>query len=94
MKEEYYRLNITMMGRSVSNKQENYIPFDRSVEKFRTMKELKNWLSIQYGTFKRIKCDSGYIYCFKNADYSHSPIKYWYQRDICEITHVIEESVF
>ena len=55
---------------------------------FNTLDELKEYLAETYGKCKRQKMyrdpageHAGYIYCFVDADYSHSPVEKWNEQD-------------
>ena len=95
----YYKIDITCTGK---NGKEGYFIFDTSKKYFKTPEEVKNWLKEQYGNCKKVpmyrdkkgkSVKVGYIYCFKNADWSHSPVQHWYQRDWVEVKEVQEEVV-
>jgi hypothetical protein len=49
------------------------VPMYRDITGAKPTKEKPNWCS-----------KVGYIYCFRNADYSHSPIEVWLQQDWVE----------
>lgn len=60
---------------------------------------LKEWLRETYGTCKRapmfrdkkdgppVRC--GYVFGFRNADYSHSPVQRWLQQDWVTFNRII-----
>jgi hypothetical protein len=96
----YYKVRTIYTSRNISNKQEQYSAFDNTNHHFKTLEEVKAYLSEHYGKSKRVKmyCNTkdgkqkhiGYIYGFKNKDWSHnSPA--WYQQDWVEITQVEEK---
>ncbi len=95
----YYRIDVTCTGKTGKD---DFSTFDNISKSFGTIKEVKEWLKEQYGKCKRIPMYSnkdnkaakvGYIYCFKNADWSHAPVKHWYQRDWVEVKEVQESTV-
>lgn len=82
-------LSITMTGRSYHSSAQ-YTEFNSTTEVFPDLPAALAWLKEQYGKNKRQKMyidvdgkskHVGYIYGFRNADYSHSPIERWLQQD-------------
>ena len=95
----YYKINVTCTGKVGK---EDYSTFDNISKLFKTSEEVKNWLKGQYGECKKVpmyrdkkgqSVKVGYIYCFKNADWSHSPVQHWYQQDWVEVLEVQEKTV-
>jgi hypothetical protein len=94
---KYYKLSIIKTSKPMGNSQESYRSFDDEVLYFDTLDEIKTYLSETYGKCKRIKSyvdtkngakQAGWIYCFKNSDYSHAPIESWYQQDWTDIFEI------
>lgn len=91
-----YDIHITKTSKPLGNKGE-YQVFDNEVQNFVTLDEVKNWLSENYSKVKKIKMyrdqkdkssvQSGWIYCFKNKDWSHDTEE-WYQQDWIEVYQV------
>lgn len=81
---------------------DSYTMFDSEVKTFDNLAEAKAWLKDEYGTCKRQKMYQdgrnaamhvGYIYGFKNADWSHSPVEHWLQQDWVSFYEVTREVV-
>jgi len=87
------QLQITMTGRSYG-KVDTYKTFAEDTKTFDDLDAATAWLLKEYGKSKRQKmyCDrkngesfqTGWIYCFNNADWSHSPVTKWRQQDWVE----------
>lgn len=86
---KFYEVEITKTGKPFGRTEEDYSTFDREVKRFKTTEEVKAFLKESYGTCKRVKMyqdtkegseHTGYIYCFKNKDWSHDS-KGWFQQD-------------
>src|SRR5574341_1492075 len=99
-KAEYYKAHIVRTGRPMGSGQ-SYSTFDSESKTFATLAELKDYLKESYGTCKRQNMyrdgsdrgehyKVGYVYGFKNADYSHAPVEHWFQQDWVEISKVVE----
>lgn len=67
------------------------------VKSFNTMAEAKKYLQDQYGKAKKQKMyidvngetiHCGYIFGFRDADYSHYPVQHWLQQDWVEFRNV------
>lgn len=92
------QLDITRTSKVAGSPTGEYAQYDSEVKRFKDLAEAKAWLKDEYGTCKRqpmytdLKDGSsrkiGYIYCFKNADWSHSPVEHWYQQDWVEFSKV------
>jgi hypothetical protein len=88
-------LNITQTAKSYGAKE--YESFNSYNKSFHTLAEAKNWLKEEYGNVKRSKMfvdktdgsnqHIGYIYGFKNKDYSHNTNS-WLQQDWVEFSKV------
>lgn len=83
---EYYKVHIVMTARKISPKEERYQAFDEEVKEFDTMKEVERWLKEQYNGHRKMKMYQdpdgkhiGWIYCFKNRDWSHASNYRWQQ---------------
>lgn len=90
---KFYEVSITMTGKSMGRTQENFSTFDRQEKRFKTLDKVKAYLKETYGNCKRVKMYQdtdkgseaiGWIYCFKNKDYSHDS-KPWYQQDWIDV---------
>ena len=90
------QVKIIMTGKSYNSK-DKYSMFADELKNFRDLTEAKNWLKKTYGNSKRSKmyidCNNkskhiGYVIGFHNADYSHSPVERWLQRDWIEFRNV------
>lgn len=91
------QLQITMTGRGYA-KDDKYRCFDDDTKYFDDMESAKEWLKKQYGKSKRGKIyrdrkdgttyQTGYLYCFNNADWSHSPVHKWRQQDWVEFRNL------
>ena len=98
MKIKYYEVIVTCTGKGYKSNQEPYQRFDHFTETFANKEEVTNWLKDRYGNCKRIKMYQdgedgyshhvGYIYCFNSADWSHTPVEKWRQRDWVEVRFV------
>ena len=83
-------LHIVRTSRSYGKNRE-YSIFDTEDKLFKTVEEAKQFLKDGYGKCKRVNMHQdnkdgvpelvGHIYCFKNADWSHSPVEHWQQQD-------------
>ena len=72
--------------------------FDCQTESFKSITEAKAWLKIRYGKSKRSKMfrntgtdkpmHIGYIFGFRNADFSRTPVYKWIQQDWVEFREV------
>lgn len=94
----YIKVFINKTSKGFGSK-EGYCTFDNETKTFATIKEAKDWLKETYGSVKRVKMyqdrkdgttyQAGWIYCFKNKDWSHNS-ESWLQQDWVEITDVKE----
>ncbi len=81
----------------------NYHIFNEETEHFRTLKEARAFIAERYGKCKRDKTyndkpngeaiHTGFVYCFKNEDISHSPVDKWYQQDWVNIYKMKSEPI-
>lgn len=89
---KYYEVLVQQTSKAVGNSKQNYSTFNEQTHRFNAIKEIKEWLKNKYGNCKKEKIyrdgknpnttvHVGYIYCFKNSDYSHAPVESWYQQD-------------
>ena len=86
-----FEVHITMTGKGYrSTYEDNYSCFGEDTKRFKDMESVKAWIAETYGKCKRIpmyrdhldgavRC--GTIFCFNNADMSHSPVDRWRQQD-------------
>ena len=84
---DYYEMVITCEG---SSDGEEFSVFDDKTKIFMTAGEAKEWLKKYYGNTDKVKRmqmyrgdgePCGYIFEYENADWSHSPVEKWIQRD-------------
>lgn len=83
-------LHITMTGKSY-NPKDQYCIFGDERHSFPTMQAARDWLKERYGSSKRVPMyhdtkdgrtkQTGYVYGFRNADWSHAPLDKWLQQD-------------
>jgi hypothetical protein len=95
---QYFEVQITKTGKPMGNSQHPYRIFDEERQKFGSIQAVKDWLKEHYGNCKRVKMfrdlpqgqtrQIGWVYCFKNADWSHTPIEQWWQQDWIEIQRI------
>lgn len=86
-------LHITETGKSYYPR-DNYKTFSVHRRVFDCLTLAKDWLKVQYGNCKKSKMyrdrsdgtveHIGYIFGFRNADYSHYPVDKWLQQDWVE----------
>jgi len=90
------QLKITSTGKSYG-KDQKFSQFSDDLRNFKSMTEVKAFLKEQYPKAKRTKMymetnaepkHIGYVYKFRNADYSHVPIQKWIQEDWVEFREV------
>lgn len=84
------QLRITQTSRSYSPK-DRFTVFNDYTKNFKTLKDAKAWIKENYGKCKKTKMyleikdgkdiHIGYVFGFRNADYSHSPIEQYIQQD-------------
>jgi hypothetical protein len=95
---KYYEVGVSETSKSINNKINNhYSQFNYETIEFLTIKEVKEYLKEKYGKVKRVKMyrdkkdgtqyQAGWIYCFKNKDYSHNS-ESWWQQDWVEAKEV------
>lgn len=89
---EYYEIYIRCTGSNLY--EDDYSMFNDEVKTFETADEVKEFLK---ATYLDAKCNrmysgdnvhSGFVYEFENADWSHSPVERWKQRDWVEIRKI------
>jgi hypothetical protein len=100
---KYYEVRVTMTSKPVGSKKpsgDGYRIFDESRNTFASLPEVKAFLAGHYHKgMKRARMfiddgkHIGYIYCFKNADWSHSPVESWYQQDWVEVREIQSTSM-
>lgn len=100
-KPDYYKVKIVETGAKLFS--DDYSTFNVERKHFATLAEVKAWLKEHYGKAKRSKmyCDKtngesqqcGYIYKFRNADWSHAPVETWNQCDWVSISAISEQEV-
>ena len=105
---KYIKVFIDETSKNIGNNKEGYRIFNQSTESFATIKDAKQWLSEKYNSYKKVKMyqdkkdgtsyQSGWIYCFKNADISHpwtddGKKNQWYQQDWVTIKEVQETTI-
>lgn len=95
------QVQVTMTSKSFSPRA-NWAQLAREHHTFGSMAEARAWLAKEYGESKRqsMYLDSetgtrrvGYVIGFRNADYSHSPVEHWLQRDWVEFKEVTPVTV-
>lgn len=90
------QLHITRTGKSFSPK-DDYSIFDTETKQFDSLKDAKDFLKQEYGSCKRSKMFAdlkdgsskhiGYVYGFKNKDWSHNS-QSWLQQDWIDFSKV------
>lgn len=98
----YYKVTITKTSKAIGSK-DDYRIFDTDVQTYKTKEKAIQWITEFYAGHKRVKmfCDTdngdaqhtGWIYCFRNADYSHSSTESWTQQDWIELSEVTEKRI-
>lgn len=86
---KFYEVSVNQIGKPIGNNRDNFSSFNQETHKFQTIKEVKEWLKEIYGKCKKQKMyvdgkngdtqHIGYIYCFKNKDWSHNTESWWQQ---------------
>lgn len=97
----YYKIIINKTSKPLNSK-ENFTCFDNEEIKFKTLKEVKEFLKENYQGKKKQKMfidtkdgetkQAGYIYTFRNQDFSHMSEK-WTQQDWVEVREVEEKTI-
>lgn len=95
----YYKVTIAQTSKQPFSK-EDYQTFNKESKLFRSLEEAEEFIQKEYEGKKRVKIyrdnkdgepsHCGWIYCFKNKDWSHSS-KSWLQQDWVEISKITEE---
>ena len=98
---ERYEILVTETGAPLFS--DEYRIFDSHQHEFTTYDECLDWIKERYGSHKKrpVFCDTrdgkteqvGWIYSFRNCDYSHSPLEKWNQRDWVEVNHITRVSI-
>lgn len=93
-----FQIHITMTGKSYHPDDQYRIFAEETKSGFDSVKSAQEWLKEHYGKAKRVpmyrdKKDgatvrAGTIFCFNNADWSHSPVSKWRQQDWVEIREI------
>jgi len=98
---DYYEMIITCEG---SSDGDEFSVFDDKTKIFGTADEARKWLKEQYGNCRipirrmqmyhgdGIPC--GYIFEYENADWSHSPVEKWIQRDWVSVEKCHSDNAF
>lgn len=95
---DYYEMLITCTGST--DGENDWRVFDDHTKIFDTVEDAQRWLKNQYACAKRLQMYSGngipcgYLYEFKNADWSHSPVEQWWQRDWVSFSKLHSEDAF
>ena len=103
----YARVRTISTGKAAGSHEpddQGWSRFDEDSRDFPTVEAAREYIRDKYGKCKRVMMyrDSkdnpqgvhvGYIYCFHNGDWSHTPVEKWYQHDWVEITTVEESPV-
>lgn len=101
-----YKIYITETSRPSIPAKEKSITFNDFSEPFKTLEDVKAFITERYGKIPRItnrnkvyrdrkdgtSKEVGFIYSYWNSDVSHNSKK-WYQTDWIEITKYIEEPI-
>jgi len=100
----HYSVRITETGKTPW-KQDDFQVFNWEHLSFATLQEAKDALQARYSRTARSHRrkvyreteagpeHTGYIYRFRNADFSHSPVEWWIQEDWVEIVQVEEHTL-
>ena len=101
-----YEVRICRMGKPVGSKEsagDGWQIFDEETRDFHTVAELKEWLRQTYGSCSRDKIyrdnpdgtsrHVGYVYKFKNTDWSHQSVHQWYRNDWVEVYETQRKTV-
>lgn len=84
---------ITYTGKGYSPK-DQWRTINHDIESFATIEEAKTFLKKRYGKCKRVPMyrdtkdgtkQTGWVYCYRNADWSHTPVEKWLSQDWCEL---------
>lgn len=94
----YYEVKVTKTSKPLGNTNSSYRIFDEQRLVFASIGDVNKWVEETYGNCKRVKMyrdlpngDSqqvGRVYCFKNADWSHTPIEQWWQQDWVTVNQI------
>ncbi len=98
---KYIKVITTSTSKSLFS-QEKYEIFDENVKMFETLEQARTYLANIYNSHKKVKIyvddmngkvkHIGWIYCFKNKDWSHNS-NWWLQQDWVEIREVEEKRI-
>ena len=89
-------LSITFTGKSYSPK-DNWRVLGHERHTFADMAEAKKFLQNRYGTCKRVPMyhdlksgtkQTGWVFGYRNADWSHAPVEKWLSQDWCELFEI------
>jgi hypothetical protein len=94
-------LSITRTSKNFGSS-DDYTIFDTEQKRFTSIAGAKLWLQNEYGNCKRQKLyydkrdgktrHNGYVYCFKNKDWSHDS-KSWLQQDWVSFSKITTLSI-
>jgi len=98
----HWEVNITSLG--ADSFSSDYSSFDEENKRFQTKEEALTFIEEKYKGHKReamymdyINTNEtvqvGWIYKFRNADFSHAPLKWWNQQDWIVLKYVTETPV-
>ncbi|TSD02701.1 MAG: hypothetical protein Athens071426_416 [Parcubacteria group bacterium Athens0714_26] len=97
----YFKITINRTAKGFE-KDDNWQSFDKEEKLFKTLEQVKTFLSNEYSGHKKVKIfvddkdgkarQVGWIYCFKNKDISHDS-GWWFQQDWITISEVNEKEV-
>ena len=98
---KYYELHISETSKPIGSK-DNYSMFNKETKYFDSIKDIQAYLKETYGGHKKEKMyiddkngkpkQSGWIYCYRNKDWSHNS-ESWLQQDWIEIREIHAETI-
>lgn len=95
----HYLVRITSCSKQVRASNDSFRIFDRKEYSFPALDQVKCWLTNTYTFESRKKRKKmyrgnnqhiGYVYRFREKDYSHAPIEEWIQEDWVTVSKVEE----
>jgi hypothetical protein len=98
---DYYEMSIICEGSSDGGKE--FFAFYDEIKIFCSANEAREWLKEQYGDRNNVKrmqmyhgsgIPCGYIFEYENADWSHSPVEKWTQRDWITVEKCHSDNAF
>jgi hypothetical protein len=103
MMSNYYEILITMQGKSIDG-DDDYIGIGQERKVFSTKGKVIEFLQETYGEAEKQEMyednkdpekikQVGWIYSFKNCDWSHTPVHSWYQQDWVEVREITSQTV-